>query len=437
MSRDDTIDALPPPALRQAVAALWRIQPPGPRNLFSAAEFIRLRDICADLYPNGGAKSKDALSFAVSNALDALGLPRRPPPARRDLGLPAELAAVRLHAAFERTKASRMYLCPLDKAGDLPEVKFGPNRIARLTAADLEELIDLPRLRRVNATWVFDAKRFSEFTWLVVEQTYPLDRVPAERAIPLLFERSRDWGAIEPHRQRFPAAVEDALFAILLAPWEDWTNVPKGYWRGFDMPWVYEINDDIFVRPQRPPSPDTLSWDPPILNEEGEEVFGTEWPEQWELIPGVKVSDWLNDSRWIEVMRALETPLFATPIAHFFVKAFLEDPLDEFLAHMLTIEAALGLRSDYDRRRDRRSATERVATRLSALLADQAQGERYGELFDLRCAYLHGRPMDSIPGEKRLLARRLAREVVHKLVQDAVAHPHRESREEYLNAFGQ
>jgi hypothetical protein len=67
------------------------------------------------------------------------------------------------------------------------------------------------------------------------------------------------------------------------------------------------------------------------------------------------------------VTRTLDRPLFETTIEHFFVRAFLEDPLDEFLAHITTIEAALGLKSDYP------GATKPVATRVSALL----QGEGF------------------------------------------------------------
>ena len=67
--------------------------------------------------------------------MDALGFPGRPPPVRRHLALPEATAAARLHAAFQRKRG------PLDNAGDLPEVTFGPNRIARLSAAELEELV--------------------------------------------------------------------------------------------------------------------------------------------------------------------------------------------------------------------------------------------------------------------------------------------------------
>jgi hypothetical protein len=62
-----------PAALTETVAALWRIPRPGPDNLFSDTRFIRLRDTCHNLHPNGGPKGP--LDFALYNALRALGLP--------------------------------------------------------------------------------------------------------------------------------------------------------------------------------------------------------------------------------------------------------------------------------------------------------------------------------------------------------------------------
>jgi hypothetical protein len=208
-----------PAALTVAIEALWRVPSPGPDNLLTARRFVQLRDTCDSLYPK--AKSKDALGFALSNALRALGLPCELTTTNSDLALPAEVAAARLDAAFRRKQALRVYLCPLDMADDLPLLNFGPNRIRTFTAAELEALVDHSRLKRISANWTFDAERFSEFRWLVVEKPHPLDREPGARAAPLFFKnRKRDWGRIEPHRERFPAAVEAALFAVLLAPWE-------------------------------------------------------------------------------------------------------------------------------------------------------------------------------------------------------------------------
>jgi hypothetical protein len=239
-----------PAALTEAVAALWRIPRPGPDNLLSDPGFKRLRDTCDSLYSQ--SKSKNAPGFALSTALRALGLPCQLVAANEHLVLPAEIAAGQLDAAFRRTQASRVYLCPLDLADDLPELKFGAYSIRKFTAAQLEALVDPPRLQRVNSNWTFDAARFSEFSWLVVQETYQLDREPEKRANSFLYELiNADWGRIEPHQERFPTAVEGALFAVLQAPWEDWVEFPGIDWRGFRVPWVYKLDDDIFVRPSR------------------------------------------------------------------------------------------------------------------------------------------------------------------------------------------
>jgi hypothetical protein len=465
-----TVEALPPAELGKAVAALWRLRSPIQGNLFGHPLFVRLHDVCCNLYSlQYKPATQDSLSFAINNALSALGFTAHLSWEHRHLALSAEVAAAGLHTAFTRTKVTRSYLCPLDKADDLPKLEFGPNRIARLTAAELEKLVDLPRLRRVNPNWVFDSERFSQFKWLLIEKACLLDRPPQERAIPLLFEKGgRDWGAIQPHRQRVPAAVEDALFVMLLAPWEDWVGVdwPKGkdwveaptrYWRAFEVRWVHCFDDDIFARASPPPSPDTLSWDPPIVDEEGEEVFGTERPERVPIkSTGAETSEWLNDARWSEVTRAHRTSLFSeTPVAHFFVKAFLEeDALDEFLAHLLTIEAALGLESDYpgvskrteraggptssaqppDRRAKSVGATKRMAARVSALLEGEDRGREYCDLFNIRSTFLHGRRMnDPIASETRVKARRLTREVVNALVQAALNESR--PREDYLKGL--
>ncbi|MDA9506534.1 hypothetical protein XI09_18240 [Bradyrhizobium sp. CCBAU 11386] len=56
-----------------------------------------------------------------------------------------------------------------------------------------------------------------------------------------------------------------------------------------------------------------------------------------------------DDTRWEIFQKARQSPLFEGPVSHFFVRAFLADGIDEVLAHMTAIEAALGLNSDYKR----------------------------------------------------------------------------------------
>jgi len=433
MSADATVEALPPVALRVAVAALWQL-PPGSRY-HSSPEFVRLRETCASLYPNA-RPGPLRLELALENALDALGLPCRPPPTDPDLALNAAAAAAHLHAALERRTRRHLYLCPLDNADDLPECTFGANRITKFTAAGFEKLINVPRLRRVNPTWTVNADLFSEFTWLVIDAAAEPDPLFDLLSKPM----NSDWAAIEPHRLRVPNAVKDALFAMLLVPWEDWIDNDPGFWRPFEAPWCYSVDDDLLAGRRQPPSADTLSGyyaDPsePNFVMPGRARLKRPVPSASVEI-ATEISRWLTDKRWNDLVTAQNSALFETPVKHFIVKAFLEqDPLDEFLAHITTIEAALGLETDY---RQRGGATKRVAARVSALLGSTVHRQDYCRLFKTRSIFLHGRKMDApIPGEARLMARRLARKVVHKLVEGALSQPGPESRDEYLDELRQ
>jgi hypothetical protein len=346
----------------------------------------------------------------------------------KSLALPSHEAARRLDEAFRRREGRRIHLCPLDLADDLPTISFGPARIRRFSADEFLDAVDAPRLGRVFPGMTFDAERFSQFHWLVVEERVTLDAEPEARALPFLFmELRQDLGRIEPHKGRFPKAVEDALFFALLRPWEDWSTMLEVDWRGFRVPWVYTLDDDLFVRPQAPPSPDSLSWEPYIIDVGNDKTIEIERPVCLPLedaaIPALKLND---DAAWSATSSARLSPLFETPIAHFFVRAFLTEEMDEVLAHITTIEAALGLRADYGGpgrpKPDRHKgvgATKRLAARVAALLGGSVFARQYEDLFNVRSAFLHGRAMDAISTNERVLARKLARQVVCALLQTA------------------
>jgi len=432
---------LPPPDLIQAVAGLWRLDPPGPDNVFSAPAFIRLREVCQRLYPKAG--SKDALAAALSGALRRLGWPCRLAPHNAHLALPAELAAASLDEAFRRTQSRRVHICPLDCADDLPNLSFGPNRVRRMSAGELKALVASPRLERINPTWTFDAERFSEFSWLVVNEVVPLDGEPGARALPALFlDFSRDFGAIEPHQKRFAAVVETALFALLLAPWEDWTVHGDLDWRGFRVPWIYTIDDDLLAESMPPPSPETLSWEPDFFFDEYGETIELERPTRLPLSDcAAKAIEWLNDAAWNDLIRARESSLFGSPVEHFFVHGFLVDGIDEFLAHITVVEAALGMSSDHHAAGRRKiggknpGATTRVAARLAALLDAETAVADFKRLFEVRSEFVHGRSMSPIPSHERTLARRLSRETVVALIKAALVRPAPASREAYLDTL--
>ena len=430
----------PSSAMISAMSDLWRLRPRGPDNILAHPAFERLREACRDGYPNAG---KNGPAFALSAALRALGLPCSLRKEAAHLSLTVEEAAKGLDAAMRATSAKRIHLVPLDLAADLPSIAFGSAKVRRLTADELRTLVDETRLKRLYPRQDFDAERFSEFHWLVVEETVALEQEPEARAVPVLFMNlSQDLGRIEPHKGRFPGAVEEALFFLLLAPWESWSTMAEVDWRGFRVPWVYTVDSDIFVHLNTPPSPDTLSWEPRIYDDGYGGTIEEERPVELrledEVATGLPVWD---QSRWTIVEQAKQTILFQTPIVHFLVRAFLAEGVDEFLAHITTIEAALGLRADYQKnfriapdRHKKLRATDKVRGRVAGLLGDRRYADQYEQIFDVRSAFLHGRAMAAISTKERVMARSLAREVVEALILATQAGPIL-SREDFLDGL--
>lgn len=405
--------------LVEALAALWRLPRPGPNNLLAEPAFVALNEVCA-------ARYGETASFALSSAVRSLGLPCYLPAKQVTLALDVATAAGQLHDTYRRKRRTRRHLCPLDLAGDLPELAFGGARVARFGSADLARLFDAPRLARNFPNQPLEAERLAQFHWLVVEEEIELDPRPDARAAPFMFQpMNRDFGEIDPHLGRFPPAVEGALFFLLLAPWEEWVQMQELDWRGFRVPWIFTLDDDLFVRPAPPPSPDSLTLEPLIVEDDWGEEIELERPSELPLDEAA-VGRWnfFTDSAWSELEAARAAAVFETPVAHFLVRAFLSDGMDEVMAHMTTIEAAVGLESDHRRKLRPRpdphpkcSSTERVAARLAAALADPGAARDYKRLFELRSAYVHGRAgLGCVSTADRVLARRLARRVVLELV---------------------
>jgi hypothetical protein len=257
-----------------------------------------------------------------------------------------------------------------------------------------------------------------------------------------LVDLSEDFGRIEPHKGRFPAAVEDALFFLLLAPWETIARYSDIDWRGFRVPWVYTVDADLFIRPQIVPSPDSLNWEERTVWDACGQAFDVMAPVGLPLEQQAETELKLWDqARWDVVQQARRTPLFETPIVHFFVRAFLADGIDEAMSHMTTIEAALGLHADYDPaqrvlpdRHRKLNATKRMRGRVAGLLASGVAGTEYKQLFDIRSAFLHGRPMQAVSSAERLRTRLLARQVVEALVLSASECPVT-TRESFLDTL--
>jgi hypothetical protein len=298
--------------------------------------------------------------------------------------------------------------------------------VGEFSEPELAEFLDVARLVRFYPTYEPPVRQLTQFRWLVVEEYVAVDPRPEARALPILFvDLSQDFGEIDPHLGRFPPVVEAAIFFLLLAPWEDWAVYPEVNWRAFRLPWLHTVDDDLFVRPMAPPSPDTLSLQPDIAYDQYGEEVEIERPSVNNLEDEARTDfNRLDESLWKRVLAARAGPLFETPVVHFIVRAFMADGMDEVMAHMTAIEAGLGLEMDHrralrpkpDTHRDV-SASDRAAARLAALLNDANAATAYRELFELRSSYVHGRAgLSKIPTPLRLNARRLARKMAEALV---------------------
>lgn len=420
-----TVSDAPEPGLLRALADVWDIG--GGHKWEKSQAFLRLRKACAERYP--GLPDNESLTFALHYALSSLGVPYSLPNEKKDLALDPASAAVLLQEAFEQRETWRIHLCPLDCADDLPELAFGPASVGRFTAKELERLVDLPRLQRAYPNWTMDSERLSDFTWMVIREKIRLPENAGQRALPFLYETlPNDFGAIDPHERKFPQVVEDALFALLLAPWEEWGHYSSFEWRVFRIPWTYTLSGDLFVQPTPPPNSGTLSWEPWAYTDVfGDDVEG-ERPCSYPLNElSLMAPEWVNDVYWSQIVFARTTGLFGAPVAHFLVRAFTSSGIDEFLAHIMVIEAGLGTKIDHDRRskvgKRNLGATRRVALRLAALLNDPSSAAQFSHLFKTRSEFVHGREMVAIPSEDRMLARRLARRAAASLVCAAAAQP--------------
>jgi hypothetical protein len=421
-------------SLVAALQALWDIPPPGPQNLWSSREFVALKKLLTKRYRSG--KSTFGLEVSIGNALRSLGLPCSTPHLPNqpwpDMG---KVAAALAHEV-QRTTTRRRYLCPLDMADELPSFQFGNARMGRFAAAELEVLFNAPRLERFYPGIRLDAQRLSQFHWMVVEEDVSVRGESGDRQFSWLdLPIGKDLGEIVPHRGRFPAAVERALFFLLLAPWEDWAEMTEVDWRGFQLPWVYTVDDDLCAFPHPPPPPERLSWEPysyQVDHDEWEESERPMWLRTWATAEDVRQA---LEARWalLQAASTQASELFSTPVEHFLVRAFLSDSIDEVMAHLIMIEAAFGAEADHRRKlrltgdNHDESPTRRVAARLSAAIVEPGAAKEYLDLYDMRCTYVHGRPEGRIIStQQRVLARRLAREAANALVGLAQAQQVRE-----------
>lgn len=418
-----------PARLIEAIDQVWSTAAEHTRR---APGLHALAKVCRELYPVQATGM--FLDIALHDALQRLGFGER-------TASPApQSVSAAIHNAALAPGAVRQHFCPLDAAGDIPDLAFGPNRVCRFSEAELEALVVAAPVDPYFRAR-FDAKRLSQFRWLVVEEPYEVARTISGRHLPMFF---RDWssemGSIEPHPPLFVPAVEAAICFLLTAPWEELVEGAERDWRAFRIPWVLTLDSDLFSPSTSVPDPETLTWIPYyIQDDQGDVVDEIEVPDTTSLDDSTAVALADFDHRsWTRFLMARSSAMMPGPITHFFVRAFTSNDVDEFLFHITTIEACLGQSKDHQDKKQRlpdgsNGATARTAWRVSALLNDWSAGPEFKRLFKERSQFVHGESMTTISASSRSAARSLARRCVGALIQQAPSN--QTSREAFLRTL--
>ncbi|WP_200293082.1 hypothetical protein [Rhodospirillum rubrum] len=423
--------------LIEALTPLWN-RPPQRNKLSHERSLLELKRYCARRY--GSPEDNPIFDLNLNTALKSLGCPSLPALCQSELPVNLLAAAEAIDQAFART-TMRRHICPLDLAENLPLIEFGSAKIAKFTEKELECLFDAPRLARFFPKHSLETDRFSQFYWLIVEEKIPENSNQCFGIINIEdIKTEEELAEIHPLNCLLPKIIEETLFFLLLSPWEDWSLRPKIDWRGFRIPWIYTLDENLFIHPNPPPNPESLTWEREVLTDSSGEDNLICYPRTLPLDEcKMNKNPLFTNEAWNKTQEALKTPLFETPIVHFLVHAFLCDGIDEFMAHMTAIEAALGLESDYNRRNRNKNdprknmfGTKCIAPRVGAILKEADLAEKYETLFDRRSEYIHGRAkINAIPSDLRNTARIIARRVVSDLVEKASSA--QLSREEFLN----
>ena len=392
------------------------------------APFTDIIDLCVALFPdqvglpNEGWPARDDVRWGLLNLFDGTGVPA---------AATATAIATAIESAMLATGGEIIHLCPLDEADTLPRLRFGPCEVRTFSKIEFSEIIQYGRLQRRFPNLSIDMNAFARFDWLVVREPVTFAATLKNRSgffRQLDFRMDRDFGALEPYARKWPVAVERAAFALLLLKWEDMVQHRDVDWRAFRIPWVYSVPADALDAPPYPKGPETLTWEPDFQHgeETGEEIE-TERPFRLPLNDDLDAYyAELTDDRWQMLERAHASPIINPLIVHFMTRAFASEGIDEFLGHITTVEAALGMSSDYGVGRPRPpigtsnpGATERVKRRIGALTGDAAMATVFGELFNLRSTFIHGRQLADVSSTQRIQARVLARRVLECLVHAA------------------
>ena len=389
----ETEEPSAPKLLSSAINVLWRASHGTEKRAFRSKAFKELENSCRNVYSSiigsrlphehSATSWPVDLQSALHNFLRWNGAPWY----GGDFPNSDE-TTLQLHRAFLSSQVNRTYLVPLDRLclvnksahpqKNVKNIHFGPNEIVLLTKSELSRRIPEDELRRFGYLYEFPTERLDDRYWLIVNVQENAGAIWKRTWRRFLYEPIGAFGKSPMFKSTFSNEIEEAIFTLLLSLKKEPNDIT---WNSFTVPWIYSFTDDPFAKPN--PSPDTseLSWN--IVGDPGEEF------EVSDLSEIVKLTDDEIDGigqRWCKLQTVLrktdaESASFHPLTLHFFVKAFIEEGIDEIIASISCIEATLRLPNEWSRKKS--------IKRYKQLVKDKDCHQWLESAYELRNNYLH------------------------------------------------
>ena len=333
----------------------------------------------------------------------------------------------RYEKAFQRRSVQTTYLAPLEFVEfPKPELKFSGFDIRKFDRKELDEIVgnDVNRVFYPYAFFHNETLAALQEYWFIVvripEEARRLGRIYSSAAVAAAVK-----GRVFLEYTRFPPAIERVLARLVLFDWVGDPQDPLTYSGqdglpfGFEIPFVLRVDDNDLKGPESAPDLSKLkSYGTkvnPVTEEEYEApyvTFNLNEPrvaaleeyiqradeclrnlEKKEHDPSLPYLDTL-DTRW---------PFLKVAIGNL-IKAFFTEELEQLLWHITALEALLGKRGP--------GVTASLAKRIAAILGTTKKERKrlkkqFEDLYDLRCALVHGRQFEKDVHRKQLFEARM------------------------------
>ena len=323
----------------------------------------------------------------------------------------------RYEEAFQRRSVQTTYLAPMEFVQFAKrELKFSGFEIRRFDRKELDKFVgnDVNRVFHPHA--VVDTAVLQEYWFIVVKAEEEV------RRWGVLTISKEDMGWVSPKYTDFPPPIERVLAPLVLFDWVGNPQAPLTYSGqdgspfGFNIPFVIPVDDNDLQQPKSAPDCSTLK------------SYGIKHvdPDTEEEYKGHFVVFDLNESRVVAFERCIKRadeclgnlekkhrdsdstyrdthwPFLKVAIGNL-IKAFFTEDLEQLLWHITALEALLG-----EERGIRKSIAKRSAAILGTTKTERkGLKKQFEDLYDLRCALVHGRQFKEDVHRKQLFEARM------------------------------